>query len=1094
MGAEVVGQTLEQRLLAEPSETLANAALNEGDAVRGGMVFHHSAVTCVACHSVGDRPSAIGPDLTKVDRKTSGASLVESLLEPSKTIAPVYAMISVETTDGLVLSGIPVEETNQKLVLRDASQQQKLVVLKTEQIVARRSASQSIMPTGQINLLADRQQFLDLVCYLMDLRDGGPERAREIERSLAANLDDFPDKPLPYRPVVQRGEIAVNSQQKYPRGIALGFVGGTVLFDADQLNTVAIWHDGFVKSSPQSYFGVYWHSTDAHPRQFSASPHPLRIKLAADTDYQTFEPPLASDPNDGTRFDGYQIGRESVRLHYRIRVSGHRIRVTEDIRAENRANWQGFSRILRLMDLPAGAQVSLLMPAGERHWQAGIDGQRVQNAKDVRRAPLLGYQSSDQRWVIRAESDGAIWHADEQAGQEQWRLISSAAKQGKLTEMRLDVWTHLGSSSAIDPATLKELQIQPPSMTDTFDFPLRPGPPPPQASEENLPPARAVAQRPAVNPRENTDEFQPTVGRFLRFVIAATTDQSEPGIDELEIYGADSNVNLARLGKASASSVIPGYAIHQIEHLNDGKPGNTNSWISAEKNGSWAQIEFPEPVAMRKIVWARDRTGSCRDRLAAKYRIEVSNDGKQWTKVGDESGRSTANGADAINRNASPGYVMEAIPLPFSGCRPSDIAFTADGSMFALAMTEGQVWRSRMPPVNDPNRVHWQRYASGLYHPIGLAVIDNRLFVAQKPEITELVDRDGDGCVDQYRTVATGWGLSTGWHEYCFGLAADRQKNLWFALNTGYFWTNPGFVNPGRWRGSIMCVSTETERLDLVAKGCRVPNGVCADSDDNLFFTDNQGDWIQACKLAHVVKGRFYGHPEYKEDALPGDQYPDGPSAIWFPYERMRSISGPVYDPTQGQFGPFAGQMFVGDVGYGANSGIMRVALEKIDGEYQGACFRFVDDQPLGCERMKFGPDNRLYIASLTSGLVRMSFAGPNPLAMHAVHIRPGGKGFVIQLTKALAADQTIDRDQFAVKRYHYLYTGNYGSPQADEKMVPVQQAQLSADRTSITLTLPVETYPIGMVYEIRVPELFDEKGEKLLQREAWFTVHRIPK
>jgi hypothetical protein len=53
-----------------------------------------------------------------------------------------------------------------------------------------------------------------------------------------------------------------------------------------------------------------------------------------------------------------------------------------------------------------------------------------------------------------------------------------------------------------------------------------------------------------------------------------------------------------------------------------------------------------------------------------------------------------------------------------------------------------------------------------------------------------------------------------------------------------------------------------------MATGCRVPNGIAPGPEGNIFFTDNQGDWIQVCKLAHVVPGRFYGHPETKENAL----------------------------------------------------------------------------------------------------------------------------------------------------------------------------------------------------------------------------------
>jgi putative heme-binding domain-containing protein len=1094
---EVAGQTLEQRLLQERPAELAASALAEGDAVRGALIFHHSSITCVACHSVGDRPNAIGPDLAKLDPKTSDLALVESVLEPSKVIAPIYTTIAVETTNGLVIRGVLVSETADKVVLRDAAQPLKLIELKPSEIEGRQVEKVSMMPVGQVNLLTDRRQFLDLIRYLMAVRDGGPQRAREIGRSLESLVREFPDKPLPNRPVVQRGEVAVNGGKKYPRGVAIGFAGGTVLFDADQLSTVATWQDGFVKSSPGNYFGVFMHSAGSKPQQFSLEPHPLGFKLTGNESWQSFEPPLISDPNEGTRFDGYQVGRDAVRLHYRVRVGAARISVTEDIHAEQSANWKGFVRDFRFTGLPAGSQVSFKMPHGQQHWLADRDGRRVRPGADLSQAPLLGYQADGQQWVAHTSAQaGTSWTSEGQPGQEEWLLISAAASDQKVMELRLDLWQHVAAKAVIDPAELKELQDKAPVLTESFDSPISAAAPAPSLTEVDEPQSPAVPQRPAVSPKENIDEFPPTTGRFLRFVVNGTNDQSAPGLDELEIYGADPKVNLALQGKASASSVISGFSIHQIPHLNDGKLGNPNSWISNEGNGGWAQIEFPQSVAMQKIVWARDRTGVCTDRLPVKYRIEISTDGKTWSKVGDESGRVSTPGT--ISRDAAPGYVMESIPLPFAGCRPSDIVFSADGTMYAIAMTEGQIWRTRTPPLGHPSRVNWQRYAAGLYHPIGLAVVGDRLFVAQKPEITELIDRDGDGIVDHFRTLATGWGLSTGWHEYCFGLAVDSQKNLWFALNTGYFWTNPGYVNPGRWRGSVMRVSIETERIEEVAKGCRVPNGVSVGHGGELFFTDNQGDWIQACKLAHIVKGRFYGHPEYKENALPSSQYPDGRSAIWFPYHRMRSISGPVYDSTAGKFGPFADQMFVGDVGYGANAGIMRVAMEIVDGEYQGACFPFVDNQPLGCERMRFGSDNMLYVASLTSGLTRLIYVGHEnkniPLAIQSIHIRPEAKGFVLQLTKPLAAGQMLNPAQFAIKRYHYLYTGNYGSPQSGETAIPVAAAELSADRTAITLSFPVETHPLGMVYEFRTPELRDEQGDKLLQREAWYTVHRIPK
>ncbi|HTN75079.1 MAG TPA: discoidin domain-containing protein, partial [Pirellulaceae bacterium] len=672
--SEVAGQTLEQLLLAEPAATLAKAALSDGDAVRGAMIFHHSAVTCVACHSVGDRPSAIGPDLTKIERQTSDTSLVESLLEPSKVIAPAYAVIAVETVDGLIVRGVPVEDTPEKLVLRDAAQPQKLIVLKAAEIAERQPASLSIMPTGQVNLLANRGQFLDLVRYLMALRDGGSLKAREIGRSLESLVQQFPDKPLPNRPVVQRGEVAVSGGAKYPRGIALGFAGGTVLFDADQLSTVATWHDGFVKSTPQNYFGVYMQSAGSAPQLLNADSHPLTIKLAGNENWQNFEAPLLSDPNTGTRFDGYQVGRDVVRLHYHIRVGEQRVRVTEDVRAERLGNWQGFVRVFSFVDLPAGARAAIKLPPGKQAWQASADGKRVDLALDVNDSPFLGYRVGDQQYVVRAQTAAkARWIVHKQEDQEAWQLVSPAATASQPTQLRLEKWKYLGANATIDAEELKELLANTPALSDAFDLPIQPAATLPLVTAADELPASDAPKRLGVNPKENIDEFPGKTGRFLRFVVTGTNDQSAPGLDELEVYGIDPKVNLALQGKASASSAIAGYAIHQIKHLNDGKLGNPNSWISAENNGGWAQIEFPEPVELRRIVWARDRTGTCQDRLAVKYRIEVSSDGQAWTKVGDESGRAPATpfAAGAINKHASPGYEMESIPLPFPGCRPS---------------------------------------------------------------------------------------------------------------------------------------------------------------------------------------------------------------------------------------------------------------------------------------------------------------------------------------------------------------------------------------------------------------------------------------
>ena len=158
----------------------------------------------------------------------------------------------------------------------------------------------------------------------------------------------------------------------------------------------------------------------------------------------------------------------------------------------------------------------------------------------------------------------------------------------------------------------------------------------------NRPKPKPGVQRPAVNVTRNEDIFEAVEARFLRFVVTATTGNSQPCLDELEIYGKDAKRNLAlsRTGaKATASSLLPGYPIHQVHHLNDGKFGNSNSWISNESRKGWARIELPEVTSVQRVVWGRDRSGTFSDRLPVGYHIEVSLDGKKWSKVSDSSDR-----------------------------------------------------------------------------------------------------------------------------------------------------------------------------------------------------------------------------------------------------------------------------------------------------------------------------------------------------------------------------------------------------------------------------------------------------------------------
>ncbi len=140
--------------------------------------------------------------------------------------------------------------------------------------------------------------------------------------------------------------------------------------------------------------------------------------------------------------------------------------------------------------------------------------------------------------------------------------------------------------------------------------------------------------RNAVRPEGvNVERFPSRTAKYVRFVIEGTSG-GKPCIDEIEIWAGSTNAALRANGAiATCSSTLPGYEIHQLEHIHDGRYGNSYSWISDENNGGWIEIELPKTTSIDRIEWARDRTGRFKDRLATAYRIEVSVDGEHYEVV-----------------------------------------------------------------------------------------------------------------------------------------------------------------------------------------------------------------------------------------------------------------------------------------------------------------------------------------------------------------------------------------------------------------------------------------------------------------------------
>ncbi len=155
-----------------------------------------------------------------------------------------------------------------------------------------------------------------------------------------------------------------------------------------------------------------------------------------------------------------------------------------------------------------------------------------------------------------------------------------------------------------------------------------------------VPLVKSGAERPMINARENADRFAPTKAKRVRFTIKATNNL-EPCIDELEVFSTSGeNVALATAGTLRKSGGDTGIAErHELRFINDGRYGNSRSWMSSDIGKGWVELEFAHEQTIERVFWGRDREGKYTDRLATDYQIEIGDSAGQWHTVADASDR-----------------------------------------------------------------------------------------------------------------------------------------------------------------------------------------------------------------------------------------------------------------------------------------------------------------------------------------------------------------------------------------------------------------------------------------------------------------------
>ncbi|MEM1323233.1 MAG: family 16 glycoside hydrolase [Bacteroidota bacterium] len=420
--------------------------------------------------------------------------------------------------------------------------------------------------------------------------------------------------------------------------------------------------------------------------------------------------------------------------------------------------------------------------------------------------------------------------------------------------------------------------------------------------------------------------------------------------------------------------------------------------------------------------------------------------------------------------------------------------FLSDGRLVVSTWdANGSVYLLDGVQSGDPSKINVTLIAKGFAEPLGLKVVDDEIYVLQKQELTRLIDLDGDDIIDEYQTVSNAWKVSPNFHEFAFGLA---YKDGYFyaalatAINPGGASTQPQIQD----RGKAVKISKEDGSLEFLAHGLRTPNGVGLGVDDELFITDNQGDWLPSCKLVHVEKGDWFGSRsvDFEGTADLTEKKP----VVWLPQDEIGNSPG---TPLAINDGPYKGQMIHCEITHG---GVKRVFLEKVDGAYQGCVFRFIQGLEAGVNRMAWGPDGALYVGGIGSsgnwqqdgtlwyGLQRLKYNEKPTFEMLAV--RAKANGMEIEFTEPLREGEGWDKSDYKIMQWWYKPTIEYGGPKLDEETLPIKSVNISEDRRKVFLELG-GLKPNHVVYVHLKNHFTSANGNGLWSTEAWYTLNNIP-
>ncbi len=532
--------------------------------------------------------------------------------------------------------------------------------------------------------------------------------------------------------------------------------------------------------------------------------------------------------------------------------------------------------------------------------------------------------------------------------------------------------------------------------------------------------------------------FQPKGDGVLTFTVVGTADRVSETPRVVDSNEAQVIVRALTAETATGVTVLLG-RVKDADRIGVRGPGRRESlsgWEVYRIPAGKQQVEIAyAPVGAAHPTGWPEETGP--KPFADFSRQQVVTQGELSTKTGEP-------------------YVTDRIKLPEANAWKaplyvSGVDFFADGRV-AICTFHGDVWIGSGIDAKL-EQVTWERFATGLYHPLGLKVVDGVIHVTCRDGLWKLLPGPGGrGSAQNYTVFNADIQVTKNFHEFVFDLQSDAAGNFYFAKAGPVKKGGRGFDDLCEHHGSLFKVTPDGTTLSVVATGFRAPNGLGLSPTGQLTSGDNEGTWTPVCRLNWIKPGGFYGVPPLAHRQAEPTDY-DRP-LCWMPKDVDNSSGGQVW-VTSDQWGPWKGRLLHLSYGMCSLYGVLPQEVEfRGQPQMQGGLTRFNVNFDSGVMRARFNPkDGQLYVVGLRGWqttavkngcLQRVRYTGEKVRTPLDLKVSAGR--VEVRFGEPLDAAVAKDLGSWNVEIWNYLWSAAYGSPDLSTQVKSVPAAEVGKD------------------------------------------------